>query len=1630
MHRRKFLLIMILVLVVVALAWPVNQGGAQTPPNGNGNGNGQLKFKDKITPAERKAAADRFQEQYQAALAAGTVTATAVPDPGGVPHYFGPYPNWANSPLPKGVIDAITLTNRGSGYTAPIVEITDLYYGTVPDPATATATVDTTGAITGITLTYAGSGYSAPVVTITEGSPPNVNTSATATATIGPPFTSGLRKFVDSLPGLEPIGANNLGQYIPKAVADTTTYLGDHYYEIAVVEYEEQMHTDLLNPTRQRGYVQLETPANFAVSKHIALTNPDGSRILLPDGVTQAIGVDEPHFLGPAIVAERDVPVRIKFYNLLPKGTGGDLFIPVDTTIMGSGMGPTQSVHHIMVTNGGSGYTSIPIVIISGGGGTGAEARAHVIDGVVDHIHVINGGSGYISPPTVTIEGGGGTGATAEAEIMLAEYKQNRATVHLHGNNSVWISDGTPHQWITPAGENTPYPEGVSVVDVPDMWFDPDTHQPVPAGTPGATTDPGDGSMTFYYTNAHSARLMFYHDHSYGITRLNVYAGEAAAYLVTDQVEKDLINGTNLSGVNIPAGTLNGYAQVLPDIGIPLVIQDRTFVDADAIAWQDPTWNWGTGARDPVTGKITQAITGDLWYPHVYMPAQNPYSPDGANAFGRWHYAAWFWPPATNLAHPPMPNIYYQPDPKLPNYAPWEPPMMPGLPDNSSPGEAFMDTPVVNGTVYPYLDVEPKAYRFRILNAADDRFFNLQLYEADPTVVTADSRTNTEVRMVPAPDGREGGIPDPATAGPDWIQIGTEGGFLPAPAVIPSQPVTWNQAQVAFNFGNVEQHSLLLGTAERADVIVDFSQYAGKTLILYNDAPAAFPALDSHYDYYTGNPNQTDIGGTPTTQPGYGPNTRTIMQIRVGGTAAGLEVGSVNVTARGAGYTSPTVTIIPATGDATGSGAMATATGAVDRISLNNLGDGLYSAPTVTITPASGDTTGSGATATATVTSGFITGITLTSGGSGYTAAPVVTISDAIGTGATASATLTMTGITRNTPGAGYTSTPVVAISDPAGTGAGAIATVTLANPPGTPAFPAYDLAALEAVFAKGPDLAKRGVFEASQDDIIVPSAEYDSAYNQTFPVDPLVRQDQNSHTFQTVAGGSATTPLQPKALQDEMSEVFDEYGRMMVMQGLELPFTAAGNQNFVMYGFASPPVEIIKGMYATAIGVTEDGTQIWKITHNGVDTHTIHTHLFNAQLINRVAWDGAIIPPDPNELGWKETFRVNPLEHTIIALRAVLPNVPFEVPNSVRLLDPTMPEGEMLMGGPGGFFDPNGNPVTIMNHFVNFGWEYVYHCHILAHEEMDMMHAMVIAVPPAAPSDLAASVQGNMAILTWVDNSLNETSFTIQRAVDADFSMGLTSFTVGPNVTTYSDPIGNPNQAFYYRVFASNTVGDTMTPGFPTMTAYSDSSNHVMVNEPAATPPADPTNLTATLQAGPQVLLTWIDNANNETGFVVERQVGAGAFSTLVTVGPRTGTGNVDYIDTTVTPGNTYTYRVAAVNGAGPSTYAVSLPVSVPTPPVAPSNVVATAARVGGPNDRVTLTWTDVANETGYTIQMATNATFTANLVTSPVTANTTTFTTGNLPRFTPYYFRIQAFNGAGQSAWVNAVPFPVTTP
>ena len=265
------------------------------------------------------------------------------------------------------------------------------------------------------------------------------------------------------------------------------------------------------------------------------------------------------------------------------------------------------------------------------------------------------------------------------------------------------------------------------------------------------------------------------------------------------------------------------------------------------------------------------------------------------------------------------------------------------------------------------------------------------------------------------------------------------------------------------------------------------------------------------------------------------------------------------------------------------------------------------------------------------------------------------------------------------------------------------------------------------------------------------------------------------------------------------------------------------------------------------------DGTQIWKITHNGVDTHPIHFHLFNVQVLNRVTWDNIIIPPEATELGWKETVRVSPLEDTIVALRPIVPTLPFEVPNSIRPLSPMMPAGVDL--DPAGLIvDPKGNPVDdIVNALVNFGWEYVYHCHILSHEEMDMMRPVQSARCRRASRrgwSHRSWARATTQTLTWNDNSITETSFVVQRTTNGTTWTDVGTLNAPLDVAnthgtrSLTDNSSNVSTAYRYRVAAVNAVG--YGGAFPSVSARS-LSPEVGVNAPAA-----PSQLAAAPQAGP----------------------------------------------------------------------------------------------------------------------------------------------------------------------------------
>jgi hypothetical protein len=336
---------------------------------------------------------------------------------------------------------------------------------------------------------------------------------------------------------------------------------------------------------------------------------------------------------------------------------------------------------------------------------------------------------------------------------------------------------------------------------------------------------------------------------------------------------------------------------------------------------------------------------------------------------------------------------------------------------------------------------------------------------------------------------------------------------------------------------------------------------------------------------------------------------------------------------------------------------------------------------------------------------------------------------------------------------------------------------------------------------------------------------------------------------------------MKRKAIHDEMGATFDDYGRMSAKLGLEIPFANGATATFVVQNYVDPPTEIIP----------EGATQIWRVTHNGVDTHPIHFHLFDVQLLNRVGWDGFIRLPDPNELGWKDTVRISPLEDTIVALRPVKPPAPFTLPDSVRPLNPAAPVGTGSQEGFSQIDITDGGPLVPpqTNELFNFGWEYVWHCHILSHEENDMMRSVIFDIPtavPAGPDPLtgltatllpplpAISTQVRLDWTAGVPATPNRDTaigFHIERCTGAGCAFPATPpfyATVYSGVTTFTDLAVTSGTTYKYRVRAFNALGD------------SAASNVVIVTMPVwtgATSVGLTANPTSPVLAGTGVLFT-----------------------------------------------------------------------------------------------------------------------------------------------------------------------------
>jgi spore coat protein A len=272
-------------------------------------------------------------------------------------------------------------------------------------------------------------------------------------------------------------------------------------------------------------------------------------------------------------------------------------------------------------------------------------------------------------------------------------------------------------------------------------------------------------------------------------------------------------HAVGITRTNAYAGLASGYFLVddvelgmgLPIPGDVLVFQDKVLYDPSV----DPNYAAYAGP-----GVLGGASAGDLWYPYIYDPE--------------------IWDLESSTLPVPVP---------------------------SAVAEMFGDTMLVNGTAYPFQEVNGMR-RYRLLNACNARFLNLSFAVEDP-------HHPGEPLGEPRATNQGASVWAPVRV---W-QIGTEGGFLPQPILLAD----------TVRPGVVPPTPLLLGPAERADLIVDFSAVpVGMGVILYNDAPAPFPGGSRDFDFGSSGREAKE---------GFSPNTRTpLLFRRVGGAGETLPI--------------------------------------------------------------------------------------------------------------------------------------------------------------------------------------------------------------------------------------------------------------------------------------------------------------------------------------------------------------------------------------------------------------------------------------------------------------------------------------------------------------------------------------------------------------------------------------------------------------------------------------------------------------------------------------------------------------------------------------------------------------------
>jgi hypothetical protein len=270
----------------------------------------------------------------------------------------------------------------------------------------------------------------------------------------------------------------------------------------------------------------------------------------------------------------------------------------------------------------------------------------------------------------------------------------------------------------------------------------------------------------------------------------------------------------------------------------------------------------------------------------------------------------------------------------------------------------------------------------------------------------------------------------------------------------------------------------------------------------------------------------------------------------------------------------------------------------------------------------------------------------------------------------------------------------------------------------------------------------------------------------------------------------------------------------------------------------------------------------------------------------------------------------------------------------------------------------------------------------------------------PAEPTSLNAKTSGRSAVLTWQDNSTNETSFVSQYKIT-----GSSSWTAGPSVGANSTAMTvnglTPGKPYTFQVGARNVAGTRW-------------SAYATANTPQVLP-AQPASPRVTSATGTTETLAWTDTSDNESGFYSQyRPVGSSSWNR----GPSVGSNVTSLTVPGLKNGTQYVFQVGSENSAGThwSAYFYGWTQALPAEPTGGSAALGSTSAV--------LTWTDNSNnETSFVTQY--RPTSSSTWIAGPsVGANVTSVTVSGLSPSTAYTFQVGAQNSVGThwSAYINA--------